>query len=185
MARQDCLRTERGKSKQVNSVLSSETLTQSYPGTADSVPVARHEVVQFALRMGADAEKLDAIRLAVSEALTNVVVHAYRTGPGRPTRREVGQLHVTASLAVDELWVLIGDDGEGLSAQLRSPGLGVGLALIAQSSDGLTIMNRATGGTEIRMCFSLGGNAADLSAQERGSSRSANSPASPRFSTTT
>ncbi len=169
----------------MNSLLSSETLTHSYPAIADSVPAARHEVVQFALRMGVDAEKLDAIRLAVSEALTNVVVHAYRGGPGGPDRGGGGQIHVTASLAVDELWVLIGDDGQGLSAQLRSPGLGVGLALIAQSSDGLTIMNRATGGTEIRMCFSLGGNGGDLSAQERGSSRSAKSPASPRFSTTT
>ncbi len=146
--------------------------------------MARGQIVQFAVRMGADADQVDAIRLAVSEALTNVVVHAYRNR-AEPRGSAAGQMHVTASLAAGELWVLIGDDGEGLSARVKSPGLGVGLALIAQSSDGLTIMNRATGGTEIRMCFSLDGGEVELGGQERGSSRSASSPASSRFSTTT
>ena len=95
-----------------------------------------------------------------------------------------GQIHVRASIAGDELWVLIGDDGTGLQAHTSSPGLGVGLALIAQTSDGLTIMNRSGGGTEVRMRFVLetGGGDADY---ERGSSWSASSPAGPPFSTTT
>lgn len=163
---------------------SSQTLTQSYLALPESVPAARHELVRFAEEMDADEEQIDAIRLAVSEALTNVVMHAYRP-PGTAEREQIGQMHVTASLAAGELWVLIGDDGTGLSNQVRSPGLGVGLALIAHSSDSLTIMNRATGGTEIRMCFALARGEAELDGQERGSNRSANSPASPRFSTTT
>lgn len=165
-------------------LLRNEILTQSYPALPGSVPVARHELVRFATQIGAGAEQLDDIRLAVSEALTNVVMHAYRDGGGGD-RDEVGQIHVTASLAADELWVLIADDGVGLSTHVQSPGLGVGLALIAQSSDGLTIMNRACGGTEIRMCFSLAGGEGDFAVQERRSSPSATSPASPRFSTTT
>jgi len=78
----------------------------------------------------------------------------------------------------------VGDDGDGLRSQNVSPGLGVGLALIAQSSDGLTIGNRASGGTEVRMRIVLDPD--DVrGTYERESSFSANSPASPPFSTTT
>jgi anti-sigma regulatory factor (Ser/Thr protein kinase) len=149
-------------------------LARSYPAIPDSVPLARRELAAFAAQLGASEEQIDAVRLAASEAITNVVMHAYHDGGG--------QIHVRADLAVDELWVLIGDDGVGLRADSDSPGLGVGLALIAQSADGLTIMNRAAGGTEVRMRFDLDEEA--LIDQARGSRVSATSPASPRFSTT-
>lgn len=159
------------------SLVGTNTLTQSYPAVADSVPLARRELVELAAGLGASEEQLDAIRLSASEALTNVVMHAYRGGSG--------QIHVTAEHAGDELWVLVADDGVGLRPYNDSPGLGVGLALIAKSADGLTIMNRSGGGTEVRMCFALGAGARQEAAQSRGYSRSAASPATPRFSTTT
>jgi stage II sporulation protein AB (anti-sigma F factor) len=159
------------------SLVSSNTLTQSYLAVPDSVPLARRELADFAALAGANGDQLEAIRLSVSEALTNVVMHAYQGGRGH--------IHVEADVAGNELWVLIGDDGGGLRADRNSPGLGVGLALIAQSSDGLTIMNRAGGGTEVRMCFSLESGGLESYVEERGSSFSACSPATPRFSTTT
>jgi len=151
----------------------SDTLAQSYPAIPDSVPVARRELSAFAAQLGASEEQIEAVRLAASEAITNVVMHAYRG--------DRGEIHVRADLAADELWVLIGDDGVGLRAHSESPGLGVGLALIAQSADGLTIMNRAEGGTEVRMRFELD---EGRGAQALGSRISSTSPASPRFSTT-
>jgi anti-sigma regulatory factor (Ser/Thr protein kinase) len=166
------------------SLVGGHTLTQMYPAVPDSVPLARRELVRFAAAAGTAGDQLESVRLSVSEALTNVVMHAYRDG--------VGQIHVTADLAGGELWVLIADDGHGLRPHNDSPGLGVGLALIAKSSDGLTIMNRSGGGTEVRMCFSLDGDdrgelaqsrEPDLSelTQDRESSRSASMPATPRF----
>lgn len=152
------------------------TFLQSYPAVPESVPQARQQVVDFALVSGADESQAEDIRLSVSEALTNVVLHAYNG--------EQGQIHVRASLAGDELWVLIGDDGSGLQSHTDSPGLGVGLALIAQTSDGLTIMNRSSGGTEVRMRFVLDLDGVD-GGYDRGSSSLATSPALPPFSTTT
>ena len=150
-------------------------MAQSYPAIPDSVPVARRELAAFAAGLGASEEQVEAVRLAASEAITNVVMHAY---PG-----DRGEVHLRADLAAGELWVLIADDGVGLRAHSESPGLGVGLALIAQSADGLTIMTRADGGTEVRMRFELeekaGGGQDAL-----GSRSSATSPAFPRFSTT-
>jgi stage II sporulation protein AB (anti-sigma F factor) len=163
------------------SLVGSDNLIQSYPAVPASVPAARQEVAAFAARAGATGEQLEGIRLAASEAVTNVVVHAYRGG-GAGTG--AGRIHVNADIAGDELWLLVGDDGCGLRATHDSPGLGVGLALIAKSTDGLTIMNRGSGGTEVRMRFSLGATGFDNDDHSDESSRSASWPASSRFSTT-
>ena len=122
-------------------------MIRTYDAVPASVPEARHALAAFAAAAGATNDELDAIRLATSEALTNIVVHAY---DGRP-----GHVHVSAALAEDELWVLIGDDGGGLHTGSPRGGLGVGLALIAELSDSFAIVNRSSGGTEVRMRFRL------------------------------
>jgi anti-sigma regulatory factor (Ser/Thr protein kinase) len=126
----------------------SSTVDRSYPARPASVPEARKASVQLAAAAGASREPLEAVALAVSEAMTNAVVHAYRGEPG--------QIHLTATVASGELFVLVADDGCGLRAREDSPGLGHGLRLIALVSDGLEIAKRSTGGTELRMRFELG-----------------------------
>ncbi|MGI9184129.1 MAG: ATP-binding protein [Solirubrobacteraceae bacterium] len=124
------------------------TLTITYPAEHDSVARARHVLSEFAATAGADGNQVDAVRLAVSEAVTNAVLHAYRG--------EAGNVHVTAAVvAEDELWILIGDDGCGLESRPDRPGLGLGLALISQLSDELAVVPRASGGIEVRMRFAL------------------------------
>jgi serine/threonine-protein kinase RsbW len=129
-------------------VATERSLSQSYAALAESVPHARNDVVAFALRRGASQAQIEAIRLAVSEAVSNVVLHAY-------DGREPGEIHVTAEIAARDLWVLISDQGRGFQAPARAPGLGWGLPLIAHMSDRLEIAERAEGGTEIRMRFAL------------------------------
>jgi serine/threonine-protein kinase RsbW len=125
-----------------------DALNESYRAVPETVPMARRALATVAARAGAGGERLEEIRLAVSEALTNAVVHAYRdTEPGR--------LHVTAAVASGELWVLIGDDGRGLHAWNDSRGLGIGLSLISGLSDDFAIVPRASGGTEVQMRFDL------------------------------
>jgi anti-sigma regulatory factor (Ser/Thr protein kinase) len=154
----------------------SKTLTESYPAVAQAIPLARNELVGFASAHGAYGDQLESIRLAASEALTNVVLHAYRSG-GR------GRIGVVAAVASGELWVLVSDDGGGLRPCSGSPGLGMGLALIAGISDGMEVVKRASGGTEVRMRFSLRP-AEPPQDHSRGSDDSATSPASSSFSTT-
>jgi anti-sigma regulatory factor (Ser/Thr protein kinase) len=97
------------------------------------------------------AETRDAVTLAVSEAATNVVVHAY-VGRDLP-----GTIEVDATVAEDELWVIVTDTGLGLRPRLDSPGLGLGLAIIAQLADGVDLVRPAAGGLELRMRFALPG----------------------------
>jgi serine/threonine-protein kinase RsbW len=125
-----------------------DALNESYPAVPEAVPIARRALSAVAAAAGASGERLDEIRLAVSEALTNAVVHAYRDG-------DSGRLHVTAAVASGELWVLIGDDGRGLHAWNDTRGLGIGLSLISGLSDDFAMVTRASGGTEVQMRFDL------------------------------
>jgi anti-sigma regulatory factor (Ser/Thr protein kinase) len=125
-----------------------DALNQSYPAVAETVPVARRALTDVAAAAGATGERLEEIRLAVSEALTNAVVHAYRGD-------EPGYFHVTAAVAAGDLWVLSSDDGRGLHAFNDSRGLGIGLSLISGLSDDFAIVTRASGGTEVQMRFDL------------------------------
>lgn len=160
------------------------THNASYPAVRESISPAREALVELAAASGATRERLASIRLATSEVLTNVVLHAYRGGPG--------SIQVTAAAVSEELVILISDDGRGLHAPNNSPGLGVGLMLVSQVADGFTIGRRAGGGTEVQMRFSLAANGQtaldhlrNATDQLRGSVMAASRPASARFSTTT
>jgi anti-sigma regulatory factor (Ser/Thr protein kinase) len=113
------------------------------------VRLARQALASFAADAGAPAEQVEAIRLASSEALTNVVLHAYD--------RNAGRMHVDADVVRGQLAVQIADEGTGLRPRLEKRGLGLGLALIAQACDELDIVKRSGGGTELRMRFGLNG----------------------------
>ena len=141
-------------------------MQSSLPAVPESVTRIRHEVADLAGRAGIDGEPLDAIRLAVSEAVTNAVLYAYGAVDG--------QVHAIAELAGDELRVLIADDGRGIQAEPASLGLGLGLALMSEVCDGFTIVERAGGGTELQLRFTVGAAAAGgRDDQPRGSSASA------------
>ncbi|MGH2861353.1 MAG: ATP-binding protein, partial [Solirubrobacteraceae bacterium] len=119
------------------------------PATADAVPVLRHALAGYASAAGLSGEALDGVRLAVSEAATNVVRHAYRQQPG--------QIHVSATTMPGELWILIADDGCGFNTPSSDPGLGMGLALITEATGEFTLEERPGGGTEAKMRFPLPG----------------------------
>jgi serine/threonine-protein kinase RsbW len=122
-------------------------LSRDYSAVADSVPLARSALVAIAKSAGADADQLEAVRLAASEALTNAVIHAYP--------RRAGRIHVTAWTGPGEFIVEIADDGLGFQTHTETPGLGMGLGLISQLTDDFTIRQPTAGGTSVRMRFWL------------------------------
>jgi serine/threonine-protein kinase RsbW len=126
-----------------------EELTESFLAIPSSVRLVRQAVASYARAAGITGRQLEAVRLATSEAATNSVVHAYRDGPG--------YVHVAAWVVDDELWILVADDGVGCNIPTASPGLGLGLAVITDSCDEFTLVERAGGGTEARLCFRLTG----------------------------
>ena len=115
-----------------------------------SIPTIRQSVVALARRSGASAERCTDVAIAVSEAATNAVVHAYIEA------EEPGTLRVTAAVVDGELQVTIVDHGRGMLPRADSPGLGLGMPLI---SDLTTSFEVADGdghrGTVLRMNFAL------------------------------
>ena len=117
---------------------------------AEELAPLRTAVWRHAQGLGATPEVGDAVRLAVGEALTNVVMHAYLDV-------EPGVMRVEAWLDNDKhLMIRVLDDGRGLVPRLESPGLGLGLGVIAQMADDFRIANReGRPGTVVSLRFSL------------------------------
>jgi anti-sigma regulatory factor (Ser/Thr protein kinase) len=110
---------------------------------------ARRAVIDWAREHVADRAVLSDIALAITEATTNVVLHAYRD-------REVpGAVSIKAERLADHLCLSVLDEGTGLAPRVDSPGLGLGLGLIAQVADSADVRTPETGGTEVVMRFNL------------------------------
>ena len=112
------------------------------PAVATSVATGRHAVRKFC-----DGQPLDhgKIAIAVSEALTNVVVHAYRDTGG-------GTMRISATMLVDVLLVVVSDDGQGMTPRYDSPGMGMGLLLIDELAGALELHSDHEG-TRLEMRF--------------------------------
>jgi anti-sigma regulatory factor (Ser/Thr protein kinase) len=121
------------------------SFSESRLATPEAVRPIRDSIADYASGVGIVGSRLEDVRLVVSEAVANVVIHAYRDRPG--------PVHVIASVVDNELWVLIADEGVGNNVPTQRPGLGLGLPLMTKMSDGFTLVDRAEGGTEARLRF--------------------------------
>ena len=96
-----------------------------------------------------DASVLADMKMAVTEACTNVVVHAYD--------EDAGMLEVEMLADEAGLTIVVRDHGAGIQprpARSEPPALGLGLPLIAALSDAFELKGSAGQGTEVRMTFS-------------------------------
>lgn len=118
------------------------------PARAENIAIVRHAFGALGEAYALHNQTLSDIRLAVTEACTNVVVHAYPNG-------QEGEMEVLATLLGDELTVVVRDDGEGIGPRPDSPGLGLGLPLIASLAENVQLGRDEQERTEVRMTFSL------------------------------
>jgi serine/threonine-protein kinase RsbW len=116
------------------------------PARAVQVPEARRAAMEFVHTRCRDAGQLALdVGLAVSEACTNVVRHAY------PNRE--GELRLELRVEAAQLIVTIADDGIGIeheSVAPVDPGLGLGLGLLDALS---TLVVQSGHGTTVVMSF--------------------------------
>lgn len=122
-------------------------MIERYPAAAGSVIRARDAVARLAASAGLRHERLESIRLAVSEAVTNAIEHAYRGGDG--------VIEFAATIASGELQVVVADRGCGFQTPAKKPGLRWGLPLMTYCSDDFLIAERRGGGTDVRMRFKM------------------------------
>ena len=119
------------------------------PARAENVSLVRHTLGGIAGPLGMDEEAVAGMRLAVTEACTNVVRHAYHGG--------VGPLEVVMRPHPDDLEIIVSDFGAGVGPSPDVNGPGLGLPLIAALSDRLDVQHAPNAGTRLAMAFSLDG----------------------------
>ncbi|HEY8581519.1 MAG TPA: ATP-binding protein [Capillimicrobium sp.] len=126
------------------------------PAVSGNVPLIRHALVAFAASQGATDDQQGSIALAITEAVANVVVHAYRD------RAEPSTVTVEADADPEDgdLQIVIVDEGLGITARYESEGLGMGLGIIAGLANEFAIRDRRPRGTEVFLRFTLDGSPA-------------------------
>ena len=123
-------------------------LELTLPARAENVAVARHAIGGLGDVIDVSDQTLADVKLAVTEACTNVVVHAYPAGDG--------PMGVRATVNGELLRIVIIDEGRGILPRADSPGLGLGLPLIATLAESLELGTGTNEETEVRMTFRLG-----------------------------
>jgi len=121
----------------------------------EEVPFARAAITRLCEHLQIADAQTESIRLAVTEACSNCVLHAYDGGVG------VGTYVLDARVDDESLRVTVSDSGIGvhiaqanIDATLES-GLGSGLYLIRTVADSAEISARPSGGTRVVMRFAL------------------------------
>jgi serine/threonine-protein kinase RsbW len=119
------------------------------PARPEGVAVVRQALAGMADALAFDAAVVADMKMAISEACTNVVVHAYE--------EEDGLLEVEMSADDTGLTIRVRDHGSGIrprgERRGEAPALGLGLPLIAALSDAYELTGTAGRGTEVKMKF--------------------------------
>ena len=115
------------------------------PARPENVAVVRHVLGALAESLGLPRPVTEDMRLAVTEACTNVVRHAYND--------EDGKIDVVVRPKGDALEVIVADTGRGLGPSPDTEGPGLGLPLIAALADSLHVEQKERAGNRLIMRF--------------------------------
>jgi serine/threonine-protein kinase RsbW len=116
------------------------------PARADNVPLVRHALAGLAEALEMDASVVADLKTVVTEACTNVVLHAYDP-------ESVGPMEVEAWPEDGCLLVAVRDYGHGIRplADVEQQSLRLGLPLIAALTHSFEVRGEVDRGTEVRM----------------------------------
>ena len=116
------------------------------PARPENVSVIRHVLGAFAEALRLPDDLVEDLRLAVTEACTNVVRHAYPAGVPGPV-----EISIVPSDGF--VTVVVSDHGRGIGASSDTTGPGLGLPLIAAIADEVELQPVPGGGSRVAMTF--------------------------------
>ena len=117
------------------------------PAQPENVSVIRHVLGAFAEALRLPDDLVEDLRLAVTEACTNVVRHAYPPN-------ETGPVEITIQPMEEHVSVIVSDHGRGIGTSSDTTGPGLGLPLIAAIADDVDLQPVPGGGSRVAMTFS-------------------------------
>lgn len=115
---------------------------------------ARSMVATFCVQLNASISEVNDIKTAVSEAVTNSIVHGYSG--------ETGEIYIFVGLRKNVVYIKISDKGVGITdiQKARQPFFttkskeersGMGFTLMESFMDSLNVYNNADGGVTVEM----------------------------------
>lgn len=135
-----------------------ENMTLTIESRSENEEFARVVIAVFAARLDPTVEELDDIKTAVSEAVTNAVIHGYRNGEGM----------ITLSASVEEkvLSVTVSDNGIGIKnveqamepmfSTLPDERSGMGFSFMEAFMDRVEVISEPGRGTSVTMRKKIG-----------------------------
>lgn len=135
----------------------------SFDAVSQNESFARVAVAAFVTHLNPTMEEIDDVRTAVSEAVTNAIIHGYE-------KRDCGKVYLHCRLKGDVLQIEVMDKGKGIENIERAmeplfttrPDLdrsGMGFAFMEAFMDDLEVESEVGKGTTIRMTKKLGSSA--------------------------
>ncbi len=122
------------------------TFDETWPAVAGTVPIARRAVMAHLVAAQTAEPPLNDIALSVSEAVSNVVNHAYRGV-------QPGPVNVRVEIGAEQIEMTVLDEGSGMVPRHDSPGLGLGMPLIATVAERFDVHPCPGGGTRLCIWF--------------------------------
>ena len=122
----------------------------SLPAQARNIAVVRRALEAIAEELALPRRQIEDMRLAVTEACTNVVRHAYTDDEAR----DASAMRIEMLPETDGMQVIVEDRGRGLGPSPDARGPGLGLPLIAALTSELEVSHGANDrGSRIAMSF--------------------------------
>lgn len=127
-------------------------ITMSIQSLSENVGIARVSAAAFAAQIDFTLNEIEEIKVAVSEAVSNAVIHGYEY--------QNGVIEIRMTLYNDKLEYIIIDHGKGITDidLARQPSystdperMGLGFAFMESFMDELVIKSEVNKGTEVRM----------------------------------
>ena len=123
-------------------------MVMEVPSLRENVALVRVTVAAFAARLPFTIAELEELKVAVSEAVTNAVIHGY---PGR-----VGPIRVEAKVTDSQVLVTIVDQGRGLTESKdehreEPEGTGMGFSFMESFSDEFSVQSSPGEGTTVQL----------------------------------
>ena len=127
-------------------------LELEFTAIPEGVTSARAAITTLCHALDLEDDVVDRVKIAVNEACINCVQHAYAVDAHRGTT-----YMLEARIDVDALVVVVHDYGIGMLADTpsASAGLGMGLRLMEQLADRVSITSNPGRGTRVIMRFAL------------------------------
>ena len=135
-----------------------EVMTLTIDSLSANEEFARVVVAVFATRMNPTLEEIDDIKTAVSEAVTNAVIHGYQN--------KEGKISIEAAVQENVLSVTISDDGVGISnieramepmfSTLPEERSGMGFSFMEAFMDRVEVVSAPGKGTSVTMRKKIG-----------------------------